>query len=272
MTDSSKQKPKKDFTTNKNPRDIKKPSEVARTTSNASEKTPKSTKFVTYEPKKDQVHEFDVDVLGSWEQSSGTLSYNSARSLSSILNHGKGKSIKMLDLNALRQAKLNQRLIRNTMPPQKTLSAKALRNINEALRQEQIQGHSVNRIIVKSKQDTATERYELISKICNDAIREFMTSHNRNNKLLEIICECGGDLPPRTTINGIRAAPTIKLNGKNDCDMGLQTLIYKSKHPMNHLSTCSPALPYSSANTFSRCSIEKYVKILNQRWKFQKQQ
>lgn len=45
-----------------------------------------STRLVDRESVDDEVHEFGADVLYSWEQSTGTLSYDSARSLATEAN------------------------------------------------------------------------------------------------------------------------------------------------------------------------------------------
>uniref|UniRef100_A0A915Q2B3 Uncharacterized protein n=1 Tax=Setaria digitata TaxID=48799 RepID=A0A915Q2B3_9BILA len=172
------------------------------------------------------------------------------------------------------RAKLNQRLLRDSTPYQKILTAKSLAVLNETIRRDHFQGHLLNRIVVPCKQDGSTERCELISKICDDAINEYMEATNHDDKLLEINLECGGDLPPRAKISGIRAEGTMKYGSdKEDSqDINQEAQIYRTKHPFQHLSTCSPAVPYPSANTFGRCSIEDYVKLLKERRKIQKQQ
>ncbi|VDN05308.1 unnamed protein product, partial [Onchocerca ochengi] len=63
------------------------------------------------------------------------------------------------------RAKLNQRLWRHSMPAYKTLTARSLAMLNEAKRQERMQGHLFQRIVIPCKQDASTERYEFISKV-----------------------------------------------------------------------------------------------------------
>lgn len=46
--------------------------------------------------------------------------------------------------------------------------------------------------------------------MCDDIINEYMASTNRDNKLLEINLECGGNIPPRIKVNGIRAERVLK--------------------------------------------------------------
>lgn len=48
-----------------------------------------------------------------------------------------------------------------------------------------------------------------------------MTTTNHDNKLLEINLECGGDIPPRIKINGIRIKQPLKYDANNEdycCD------------------------------------------------------
>lgn len=52
--------------------------------------------------------------------------------------------------------------------------------------------------------------------MCDDAISEYMASNNRNNKLLEINLECGGDIPPRIKVKGIRAQRSSKCEDINE--------------------------------------------------------
>ncbi|EJW74478.1 hypothetical protein WUBG_14617 [Wuchereria bancrofti] len=94
-----------------------------------------------------------------------------------------------------------------------------------------------------------------------------MASNNHQNKMLKINLECGGDMPPRVKVNGIRAERPI--NYDQDYYDTSKT-VCNANHSFRHLSTCSPALPYPSANTFSRCSIEDYVKKLKERRQIQK--
>uniref|UniRef100_A0A1I8EUR1 Uncharacterized protein n=1 Tax=Wuchereria bancrofti TaxID=6293 RepID=A0A1I8EUR1_WUCBA len=167
------------------------------------------------------------------------------------------------------RAKLNQRLLHDSMPSQKLLSAKSLVILNEEMRRKRMHGHLLKRIVVPCKQNENMERYELISKICDDAISEYMASNNHQNKMLKINLECGGDMPPRVKVNGIRAERPI--NYDQDYYDTSKT-VCNANHSFRHLSTCSPALPYPSANTFSRCSIEDYVKKLKERRQIQKKQ
>ncbi|EFO23936.1 hypothetical protein LOAG_04549 [Loa loa] len=232
-----------------------------------------NTRVISLEPGTNEVHEFDVDVLYSWDQSSGTLSYEACSPVQTD-SLETFKTAKMLPnyKDIICHAKLNQRLLRDSMPSQKILSAKSLAMFNDAMRQDRLQGHLFKKIVVPCQKDKNTERYELISKICDDAISEYMASSNHGNKLLEINVECGGAMPPRISINGIRAERTIKYDSGNEsyCDISQATeQVHKVKHSFQHLSTCSPALPYPSANTFSRCSIEDYVKMLKERRKIQ---
>ncbi|VDO45235.1 unnamed protein product [Onchocerca flexuosa] len=228
------------------------------------------------EPSNDEVYEFDVDLLYSWEQSSGTISYEAwSSNLEEAFHIDKdGKMLPDYNDNICR-AKINQRLLRHSMPAYKTLTARSLAMLNEAKRRERIQGHLFQRIVIPCKQDASMERYEFISKICDDAISEYMAATNLDNKLLKINLECGGNLPPRIKINGIRAERSVKYENdrKNYPDISQEEQqVYKMNHSFQHLSTCSPALPYPSANTFSRCSIENYVKLLKGRRKTQEQQ
>lgn len=58
-------------------------------------------------------------------------------------------------------------------------------------------------------------------EICDDTISEYMTTTNHDNKLLEINLECGGDIPPRIKINGIRIKQPLKYDANNEdycCD------------------------------------------------------
>uniref|UniRef100_A0A183EJY6 CHCH domain-containing protein n=1 Tax=Gongylonema pulchrum TaxID=637853 RepID=A0A183EJY6_9BILA len=83
--------------------------------------------------------------------------------------------------------------------------------------------------------------------------------------LLEIKLHCGGELPARLKISGIRAekAPEIETSPTSTRQ---DVQLYNAKHPFRHKSTCSPALPYPSANLFSRCSLDDYVKCMKKRW------
>ncbi|MCP9258522.1 hypothetical protein DINM_001555 [Dirofilaria immitis] len=235
--------------------------------------TQASTRVISLEPENNEVHEFDIDLLYSWDQSSGTLSYEAwSSNLDRTFSADKiGKMIPDYKDNICR-AKLNQRLLRHFAPVQETLTAQSLAMLNESMRRKRIQGHLFERIILQCKQNESKERYEFISKICNDAINEYMTSNDRDNKLLEINLECGGNLPPRIKINGIRAERSVKYesDGKDYPDISQTIQTFQMKHPFQHLSTCSPPVPYPSANTFSRCSIEDYVKLLRERRKTQK--
>uniref|UniRef100_A0AAF5PR85 Uncharacterized protein n=1 Tax=Wuchereria bancrofti TaxID=6293 RepID=A0AAF5PR85_WUCBA len=237
--------------------------------------TQTSTQVTSLEPASNEVHEFDVDLLYSWDQSSGTLSYEAwSPSLIDTFDNAKMPP-KCNDI--ICRAKLNQRLLHDSMPSQKLLSAKSLVILNEEMRRKRMHGHLLKRIVVPCKQNENMERYELISKICDDAISEYMASNNHQNKMLKINLECGGDMPPRVKVNGIRAERPINYDQDYyDTSKTVQInqflRVCNANHSFRHLSTCSPALPYPSANTFSRCSIEDYVKKLKERRQIQKKQ
>lgn len=59
----------------------------------------------------------------------------------------------------------------------------------------------------------------MVFEICDDAINEYMTANNRGNKLLEINLECGGNMPPRIIVNGIRAERPKKHDNEAYCDI-----------------------------------------------------
>ncbi|CAG9530221.1 unnamed protein product [Cercopithifilaria johnstoni] len=230
------------------------------------------TRVISLESANDKKYEFDVDLLYSWDQSSGTISYEAwSKSLIDTFNDAK-----MLPQykDIIYHAKLNQRLLRDSTPSQKLLTAKSLAMLNEAMRRDRMQGHLFKRIVIPHKKDGNPERYEFISKMCDDVISEYMASANRDNKLLEINLECGGNMPPRIKINGIRAERLLKYDdGDEECYNINQTAqMHNAKHLFQHRSTCSPALPYPSANAFGRCSIENYVKMLKERRKKKEQQ
>uniref|UniRef100_A0A0R3RIP5 Uncharacterized protein n=1 Tax=Elaeophora elaphi TaxID=1147741 RepID=A0A0R3RIP5_9BILA len=228
------------------------------------------TRAISLVSEKDEMHEFDVDVLHSWEQSSGTISYEAwSSSLVDTLNDAK-----MLPQHndTVSFAKLNQRLLHDSMPPEKALTAKSLATLNETMRRDRMQGHLLKRIIVPCKKAENTERYEFLSKMCDDVIGEYMASNNRDNKLLKINLECGGDMPPRLKVNGIRAERLLKYDDDKEGSCQKAQVRSTKHHSFRHLSTCSPPLPYPSANTFGRCSLEDYVKMLKERRKKQSQQ
>ncbi|KAK6100579.1 hypothetical protein QQG55_1230 [Brugia pahangi] len=233
--------------------------------------TQTSTQVTSLEPANNEVHEFDVDLLYSWEQSSGTLSYE-AWSPSLVDTFDNAKMLPNCK-DTICRAKLNQRLLRqcHSMPPQKLLSAKSLVILNEEMRRKRMRGHLLKRIVVPCKTNENMERYELISKICDDAISEYMTSNNHQNKLLKINLECGGDMPPRIKVNGIRVEQPINYD-QDYYDTSQSVKVCNANHSFRHRSTCSPALPYPSANSFSRCSIEDYVKKLKGRRQMQEKQ
>ncbi|VDK73672.1 unnamed protein product [Litomosoides sigmodontis] len=274
------------------------------------------TRAISLQSVNDEMHEFDVDLLYSWDQSSGTISYEAwssslvdtfndaklatviistiAHCLYCLLLHTLKKylhkpeelAVKLfrklfltvLHLSDFKQpqqkdiicrAQLDRRLLRDTIPPQQILTAKSLTMLNEAMRQDRIRGHLLKRIVTQCERNGNAERYEFISKMCDDVISEYVASNGRNNKLLEINLECGGDMPPRLKINGIRAERSPKCEDINEkCRSAKQiSEVHNVKHLFQHRSACSPALPYPSAATFGRCSIEDYVKMLKKRRK-----
>ncbi|VBB34911.1 unnamed protein product [Acanthocheilonema viteae] len=172
------------------------------------------TPAISLKSANDEMYEFDVDLLYSWDQSSGTISYEAwSHSLINTFNNAK-----MLPhyKDIICRAKLNQRLLCDSMPAQKVLSAKSLAMLNEAERRDRMRGHLFERIVIPCEKDRNTERYEFILKMCDDVISEYMASNSRDNKILKINLECGGDMPPRIKVNGICAERLPKFDDGNE--------------------------------------------------------